>query len=162
MGMHRNNKFIIFSFGLEPNQRILTLDMAISLWKLVFTVHTPQLIDNWLYFLEQHPSIRGIPKDTWNMFLNFCDQCDIDNYDDTEAWPSLFDDFVDYERARLAEAAAKKAAAAEQQQQSLEQLNNAFAYTNINQPTTAANSSMPYDDDNNNDDHQQKWETAGV
>lgn len=75
--------------------------MAISLWKLVFTVHTPELLGNWIHFLEQHPSIRGIPKDTWNMFLNFSEQCDINNYDDTEAWPSLFDDFVDYERSRL-------------------------------------------------------------
>ncbi|XP_039956338.1 DCN1-like protein 3 [Bactrocera neohumeralis] len=90
-----------FRFGLEPDQRILSLDMAISLWKLVFTVHTPELLGNWIHFLEQHPSIRGIPKDTWNMFLNFSEQCDINNYDDTEAWPSLFDDFVDYERSRL-------------------------------------------------------------
>ncbi|XP_067631068.1 DCN1-like protein 3 [Eurosta solidaginis] len=90
-----------FRFGLEPDQRILSLDMAISLWKLVFTVHTPELLDNWIHFLEQHPSIRGIPKDTWNMFLNFSEQCDINNYDDTEAWPSLFDDFVDNERSKL-------------------------------------------------------------
>ncbi|XP_037948012.1 DCN1-like protein 3 isoform X2 [Teleopsis dalmanni] len=90
-----------FRFGLEPDQRILSLDMAISLWKLVFTVFTPDLLSNWIHFLEQHPSIRGIPKDTWNMFLNFSEQCDIYNYDDTEAWPSLFDDFVDYEKSRL-------------------------------------------------------------
>ncbi|XP_075164825.1 defective in cullin neddylation 1 domain containing SCCRO3 [Haematobia irritans] len=90
-----------FRFGLEPDQRILSLDMAISLWKLVFTVHTPDILSKWIHFLEQHPSIRGIPKDTWNMFLNFSEQCDINNYDDTEAWPSLFDDFVDYEKSRL-------------------------------------------------------------
>lgn len=88
-----------FRFGLEPDQRILSLDMAISLWKLVFTVHTPDLLGKWIHFLEQHPGIRGIPKDTWNMFLNFSEQCDINNYDDTEAWPSLFDDFVDYEKS---------------------------------------------------------------
>lgn len=35
------------------------------------------------------------------MFLNFSEQCDINNYDDTEAWPSLFDDFVDYEKCRI-------------------------------------------------------------
>ncbi|XP_055387558.1 DCN1-like protein 3 [Condylostylus longicornis] len=93
-----------FRFGLEESNRILSLDMAIILWRLVFTVNEPQLLQRWLYFLEQHPNIRGIPKDTWNMFLNFSEQCDISNlhlYDDTEAWPSLFDDFVDYEKTNL-------------------------------------------------------------
>jgi len=74
--------------------------MAIILWRLVFTIHTPDILNKWLYFLEQHPKIRGVPKDTWNMFLNFAETCDITSYDDTEAWPSLFDDFVEYENDR--------------------------------------------------------------
>lgn len=74
--------------------------MAILLWRLVFTIHTPEILDKWLNFLEKHPNIRGIPKDTWNMFLNFAETCDITSYDDTEAWPSLFDDFVEYETDR--------------------------------------------------------------
>lgn len=89
-----------FMFGLEPGYRILCLDMAIILWRLVFTVHTPKILEQWLQFLEQHPNIRGVPKDTWNMFLNFAETCDITAYDDTEAWPSLFDDFVEYETDR--------------------------------------------------------------
>ncbi|KAM8713879.1 hypothetical protein ACLKA7_014098 [Drosophila subpalustris] len=89
-----------FRFGLEPDQRVLSLEMAIDLWKLVFTVQTPDLFSNWVNFLEKHPNIRRIPKDTWNMYLNFTEQCDIENYDDTEAWPSLFDDFVEYEKNR--------------------------------------------------------------
>lgn len=89
-----------FVFGLEPGFRIVSLDMAIILWRLVFTVHTPAILDRWLYFLEQHPNIRGVPKDTWNMFLNFAESVDITAYDDTEAWPSLFDDFVEYETDR--------------------------------------------------------------
>ncbi|XP_053685273.1 DCN1-like protein 3 [Sabethes cyaneus] len=89
-----------FWFGLEQGQRILSLDMAISLWRLVFTVHTPDILPRWLHFLEQHQNIRGVPRDTWNMFLNFVETCDITQYDDTEAWPSLFDDFVEYEQER--------------------------------------------------------------
>lgn len=95
-----------FRFGLEPGHRILSLDMAISLWRLVFTVHTPDILPRWLNFLEQHQNIRGVPKDTWNMFLNFVETCDITQYDDTEAWPSLFDDFVEYEQERMKAAAA--------------------------------------------------------
>lgn len=90
-----------FRFGLEPGHRILSHDMAISLWRLVFTVHTPDILERWLNFLEKNPTIRGIPKDTWNMFLNFAETCDIREYDADEAWPSLFDDFVEYENDRL-------------------------------------------------------------
>lgn len=98
-----------FRFGLEPGHRILSLDMAISLWRLVFTVHTPEILPRWLNFLEQHQNIRGVPKDTWNMFLNFVETCDITQYDDTEAWPSLFDDFVEYEQERMKALAATAA-----------------------------------------------------
>ncbi|XP_017476059.1 PREDICTED: DCN1-like protein 3 [Rhagoletis zephyria] len=140
-----------FRFGLEPEQRILSLDMAISLWKLVFTVHTPELLSNWIHFLEQHPSIRGIPKDTWNMFLNFSEQCDINNYDDTEAWPSLFDDFVDYERSRmttLTEGTESEAMA--------ESSNGATAMVGESVGGSQLEASLAadgyVDDDNNNDD----------
>uniref|UniRef100_A0A6A7FRZ5 Defective in cullin neddylation protein n=2 Tax=Hirondellea gigas TaxID=1518452 RepID=A0A6A7FRZ5_9CRUS len=94
-----------FKFGLdsEVGQRILPSDMAILLWKLVFEQRKPKILDQWLLFLGNHPSIRGIPRDTWNMFLNFSETIgdDLSTYDDTEAWPSLFDDFVEYENDQL-------------------------------------------------------------
>lgn len=91
-----------FKFGLDnaAGQRILPVDTAIVLWKLVFNVREPLILERWLTFLESQDSIRGIPKDTWNMFLNFAESVyngDLSNYDDTEAWPSIFDDFVEYE-----------------------------------------------------------------
>lgn len=95
-------KFVFdFRFGLEPDLRTLPLDMAISLWRLVFTVHTPDILDKWLDYLAENPQlIRGIPKDTWSMFLNFAETCDIYSYSDEDAWPSVFDDFVEYEMER--------------------------------------------------------------
>ncbi|GAB6031162.1 hypothetical protein CHUAL_007965 [Chamberlinius hualienensis] len=90
-----------FRFGLDADlgQRILPTDMAICLWKLVFSTSEPPLLERWLSFLEKNPNVRGIPRDTWNMFLNFLDSVgdDLSSYDDAEAWPSLFDDFVEYE-----------------------------------------------------------------
>lgn len=91
-----------FRFGLDNavGQRILPVDTAIVLWRLVFNVREPALLQRWLNFLESQNTIRGIPKDTWNMFLNFAESVfngDLSNYDDTEAWPSVFDDFVEYE-----------------------------------------------------------------
>lgn len=88
-----------FRFGLEPDQRVLMSEMAIQLWKLVFSQNEPPILERWLRFLEKHPSVRGISRDTWNMFLNFAESVsdDLSSYDDTAAWPSLFDDFVEFE-----------------------------------------------------------------
>eukprot|EP00096_Caligus_rogercresseyi_P012719 TRINITY_DN5425_c0_g1_i1.p1 TRINITY_DN5425_c0_g1~~TRINITY_DN5425_c0_g1_i1.p1 ORF type:complete len:331 (+),score=109.67 TRINITY_DN5425_c0_g1_i1:47-1039(+) len=93
-----------YKFGLEPGQRILPIDMAISLWMLVFSQRGEAslgiILPKWFNFLRIHSFIRSISKDTWNMFLNFLEivGSDLDSYDDTEAWPSLLDDFVEYER----------------------------------------------------------------
>ncbi len=48
-----------------------------------------------------------IPCDTWNMFLNLVDcfgwlgEFDSAKYDDTQAWPTLFDDFIEFENDSL-------------------------------------------------------------
>lgn len=93
-----------YKFGLdsESGQRTLPLEMAIGLWCLVFSQNQPPVLQHWLDFLDKHMNIRGIPKDTWDMFLNFTEQVgeDLSSYDDTEAWPSLLDDFVEYENDR--------------------------------------------------------------
>ncbi|XP_013199578.1 DCN1-like protein 3 [Amyelois transitella] len=94
-----------FKFGLDVStgQRILPTDIAVVLWRLVFTNNEPAILDRWLNYLEKNNHIRGIPKDTWYMFLNFCEFVgnDLSTYDDTEAWPSLFDDFVEYENDQM-------------------------------------------------------------
>ncbi|CAL1599184.1 unnamed protein product [Knipowitschia caucasica] len=91
-----------FQFGLdaEEGQRSLQRDIAIALWRLVFTQDTPAILERWLDFLAENPSgIRGISRDTWNMFLNFTQAIgpDLTNYSEDEAWPSLFDTFVEWE-----------------------------------------------------------------
>lgn len=94
-----------YKFGLDPasGQRILPTEMAVSLWQLIFSQDEPPLLKKWLKFLEKQPQVRGIPRDTWNMFLNFTlvVGCDLSQYDDAEAWPSIFDDFVEFENDRL-------------------------------------------------------------
>ncbi|KAK7111480.1 hypothetical protein V1264_011103 [Littorina saxatilis] len=93
-----------YKFGLdaESGQRTLPLEMAVILWRLVFSQSPPVILEHWLEFLEKHLNLRGIPKDTWDMFFNFTEQVgdDLSSYDDNEAWPSLLDDFVEYENDR--------------------------------------------------------------
>ncbi|XP_013385985.1 DCN1-like protein 3 [Lingula anatina] len=88
-----------FTLTVEPGQRTLSTEVAIQMWKIVFTQNAPPLLEPWLHFLEKHEGIRGIPRDTWDMFLHFTEQVgsDLSNYDESEAWPSLLDDFVEYE-----------------------------------------------------------------
>ncbi|KAG2455577.1 DCN1-like protein 3 [Polypterus senegalus] len=94
-----------FQFGLdsEEGQRSLHRDIAIALWRLVFTQNTPSILEQWLDFLTENPSgVKGISRDTWNMFLNFTQVIgpDLSNYSEDEAWPSLFDTFVEWETER--------------------------------------------------------------
>ena len=87
-----------FSFGLDHSsgQRSLPIDMAMPLWDLVFTQSRPEVLDHWFHYLQES-EVRGISRDTWNMFLPFVELVhpDLSNYDESEAWPSLFDDFVE-------------------------------------------------------------------
>lgn len=61
-----------FRFGLDVNsgQRILPADMAIVLWKLVFTIREPPLLSRWLKFLECH-HVRGILCHCYYRRLNY-------------------------------------------------------------------------------------------
>ena len=92
-----------FSFGLDHStgQRSLPIDMAVQLWDLVFTQDKPEILERWFTFLREMDT-RGISRDTWNMFLDFCQNVapDLSDYDESEAWPSLFDDFVEYELSK--------------------------------------------------------------
>ena len=88
-----------FKFGLDKSigEKTLPVDTASALWRLVFSRDKPPFLDKWIDFLLLHKHIRGIPKDTWMMFLTFCSTVDpsLSNYDECEAWPSVFDDFVE-------------------------------------------------------------------
>ena len=91
-----------FALDIESGQRTLPIDMSLSLWKLVFQQNYPPILDRWLNYLETSTTIKGISKDTWDMFLIFVDQIgdDLESYDDSEAWPSLLDDFVEHELSK--------------------------------------------------------------
>ncbi len=92
-----------FTFGLDhaTGQRALPSDMAMQLWELLFTHKKYPLLLRWLEFLQINDT-KTITRDTWNMFLPFLQSMNsnLDNYDESEAWPTLFDDFVDFEQAK--------------------------------------------------------------
>jgi DCN1-like protein 3 len=90
-----------FDFGLDEGERTLPLDIAILLWQLVYDKNSPLILNRWLEFLKLDSNqIKGIPRDTWCMFQQFSrtiGNFNFESYDDNEAWPCIFDEFVQYE-----------------------------------------------------------------
>jgi len=115
-----------FTFGLDQGQRSLPIESAIAFWSLLLPVglsggalsHIDNIDDptpsgdpgwkeeynQWWFDYLQEKNVKGISKDTWNMFVDFVRTIDdkFEKHDTEGSWPSQIDDFVDVAKERVA------------------------------------------------------------
>ncbi|KAH3675461.1 hypothetical protein WICMUC_002750 [Wickerhamomyces mucosus] len=77
-----------------------------SYWKLLLSDLYGSKIDYWVSFLQKENKAT-ISKDSWNMFYVFLQEFEndpkLETYDDTAAWPSLIDEFVEDYKQNLSQ-----------------------------------------------------------
>eukprot|EP00736_Rhodelphis_marinus_P001654 Rmarinus@m.29207 len=86
-----------FQFLCEgEKQKSIPLDQAIAMWRIIL-VHRFSDVESWISFLEK-ANPKGIPLDTWKMYLHFKETVkpDLSNYDPAGAWPLLIDEYVEH------------------------------------------------------------------
>jgi hypothetical protein len=95
-----------YHYGLIDGQRCLTTQNAISLWRLFYSkeIEKPLILDQWFSYLENDEIPKTITSDTWRIFPQFAKFIELNGYeayDDNEAWPCLFDGFVEYHQKTI-------------------------------------------------------------
>ncbi|XP_036820505.1 DCN1-like protein 4 isoform X2 [Oncorhynchus mykiss] len=91
-----------FDFARDKDQRSLDMDTAKSMLGLLLGRTWP-LFPVFNQFLEQS-KYKVMNKDQWYNVLEFSRtvSTDLSNYDEDGAWPVLLDEFVEWQKARLA------------------------------------------------------------
>jgi len=92
--------FYTFVFGYlktEPQAKVLLVETAETVWDMLLKRRKWGLYDQWIKFLKVKQQ-KAISRDVWQQLLEFIDAYpkNLDKYDETAAWPLLFDEFVEW------------------------------------------------------------------
>jgi len=95
-GTFKEFYMFIFNYGRPPQQKSLSLEMAIELWQMVLA-NRFKFLSDWVSYLKEKHKL-AISRDTWALLLEFSRVIndEMTNYDSEGAWPVLIDEFVAY------------------------------------------------------------------
>ncbi|KAI7885954.1 potentiating neddylation domain-containing protein [Mucor mucedo] len=85
-----------FTYAKNRDQKCMEMETAAVLWTMLLGERFP-MVHEFVAFLQEKKPVRVINRDQWQSFLEFA-ASDISNYDESSAWPVLFDEFVDWKR----------------------------------------------------------------
>ncbi|CAK0863826.1 unnamed protein product, partial [Prorocentrum cordatum] len=85
-----------FGVALEAPRKVLPLEEAAQYWALL--LHQWQLREEFCTWAASHMKGKSISRDLWMMVLKLATEVppDLSTYDESQAWHSVIDDFVEY------------------------------------------------------------------
>ncbi|CAO3689527.1 unnamed protein product [Rhizopus stolonifer] len=84
-----------FNYTKNKDQKCIEIETAIVVWTMLLEKHP--LVHEFITFLQERKPVKVINRDQWNSFLDFV-STDLSNYDESSAWPVLFDEFVEWRK----------------------------------------------------------------
>jgi hypothetical protein len=89
-----------FGVALDPPSKVLPLEEATQYWALL--LHDWPLREEFCGWANRHMKGKAINRDLWMMVLKLATEVppDLSTYDENPAWPVVFDEFVEYFRAK--------------------------------------------------------------
>ncbi|KAK8645150.1 hypothetical protein V6N13_118999 [Hibiscus sabdariffa] len=98
--------FYIYAFQYcltEEKQKSVDIESICELLNLVLGVQFRPQVDSLVEYLKVQNDYKVINADQWINFLRFCKEIsfpDLENYDATQAWPLILDNFVEWMREK--------------------------------------------------------------
>ncbi|KAI8140004.1 DCN1, defective in cullin neddylation 1, domain-containing 4 [Fennellomyces sp. T-0311] len=88
-----------FGYAKTKDQKCMDVDVACVLWTMMMGNQFP-ITAEFVRFLQEKKPVKVINRDQWQSFLEFVltVSSDLSDYDETSAWPVLFDEFVEWKR----------------------------------------------------------------
>jgi hypothetical protein len=89
-----------YEYSCEEGQRSLSLEVVIALTSLLLSPEMWPLVGDWVEWLGKQT--KTVTRDTWVQLLDLSARvkssspADLAVYDESSAWPSMFDDFIDW------------------------------------------------------------------